>query len=72
MKWTKEKPMKSGWYWWRPKKNFVPHIAYVVWESVIHPVQKDRMFVLYPPFSVEFTVNERGGEWAGPIQEPEE
>lgn len=70
--WTTETPTEPGWYWWRPEKNIVPHMVYVVWESTMRSVQKDRMFVLYPHSDVEFAVDERPGQWAGPIPEPEE
>lgn len=72
LQWTTELPTEPGWYWWRPEKNIVPHMVYVVWESTMRSVQKDRMFVLYPHSDVEFAVDERPGEWAGPIPEPQE
>ena len=57
LQWTTETPTEPGWYWWRPEKNIVPHMVYVVWESTMRSVQKDRMF----------------GEWTtAPISEPQE
>lgn len=72
LKWTKEKPTEPGWYWWRFEKNIVPHMVYVVHESTMRPVQTDRMLILYPNSKKELDVETRGGEWAGPIPEPED
>ena len=72
LKWTKEKPTESGWYWWRFEKKNVPHMVYVVWENTMRPVENDRLLILYPNSNKEFEVETRGGEWAGPIPEPEE
>lgn len=72
LKWTREKPTEPGWYWWRFEKNIVPHMVYVVHESTMRPVQTDRMLILYPNSKKELDVETRGGEWAGPIPEPEE
>lgn len=72
LKWTQEKPTGPGWYWWRFEKNIVPHMVYVVHESTMRPVQTDRMLILYPNSKKELDVETRGGEWAGPIQEPED
>jgi len=72
LKWTKNKPTVSGWYWWRFEENIVPHMVYVVLESVLRPVEKDRWLILYPNSTEEFEVETRGGEWSGPIPEPED
>ena len=67
MKWIKEKPTKPGWYWWHIKSGFIPDMVYVT-----KTVGKDRMIILYPHSDKVLYADECGGEWSGPILEPEE
>ena len=60
LKWTKEKPTKDGWYWFR-HKAFNTYIAKVTCGGTI-------LFGQY--FNVKDINND--AEWAGPIPEPEE
>jgi len=62
--WTKEKPVKAGWYWFREIGDIV---------SIVK-VREDKG-ILYTQSSVwyaPFMVRDSGGEWAGPIPEPRE
>lgn len=71
MKWTTEKPTKPGWYWWRryPKKK-----AYKV------EVKRGRGVLRGNQWLEVYWEGERvarfdepvRGEWAGPLDEPEE
>ena len=72
LRWTKEPPKDPGWYWWRPDKWNDAQIVFV-----------DRWIFCKTHrlgFSAKFLKNWKeghdvaalDGEWAGPIQEPEE
>ena len=61
MKWTKERPTESGWYWFRDTTFGVTSVL----EVKIH---RDKSIRIGPCYDGEIT----RGEWAGPIPEPEE
>ena len=72
LSWTTEKPTQTGWYFWRLRKGGV---------AITERVERieDRMHSTGIQFYVEsFTndpsepVKEIGGEWAGPIEPPED
>ena len=71
LKWTSEKPKDIGWYWYRPEPRFIPRMVYVCWRY--EPNKDPRWCVIIPcNCDMWLNVNEFGGEWAGPIPEPEE
>ena len=62
--WTKEKPIKEGWYFWRGTKATKDRRK---WKTLFYDMRNDYFWgagfmVLHPI----------GGWWAGPISEPEE
>ncbi len=65
MKWTKEKPTQNGFYFWRKKD--VDENALTV--AVVR--MSDRTAKIIGCETV-CCIDDVGGEWAGPIQEPEE
>lgn len=65
MIWTTEKPTKPGWYWWRREKGFIPSFLHVTTDHL-----KGTGFFIVGAYTVRF--QNIGGEWAGPIPEPEE
>ena len=56
--WTREKPTKPGWYWWRQTKRHYGEIVCVI-DIDILTVNRNGVIT-----------EVRGGEWAGPIPEP--
>lgn len=71
MKWTSEKPTKPGWYWYRRG----PALGWCV-VTVDHLITwANRCLVDTPQLVViDFAVplDEMGGQWAGPLEEPQE
>jgi len=67
MRWTTERPTKPGWYWWRANAESFesPHLIDRVGD--IHGGD-----VLYCATCDDDHMEERDGQWAGPIPEPEE
>ena len=61
LRWAKEPPKEPGWYWWRWCRGAELVPLYV----------RDGLIVEYPHQSLVRVVD-LGGEWAGPIPEPEE
>lgn len=64
MKWTKEKPRKTGFYWWRDKE-FSPMATIIAAD-----VENRESIIVGSAKVIDFT--KAGGEWAGPIPEPED
>jgi len=62
LKWTKEKPTKDGYYWYKDKIT-MQMIAFV--DASTEAVE----FFVFPE---ETCLDALDGEWAGPIQEPME
>lgn len=72
LRWTKEKPTKTGFYWWCDKK-FVDLTASLVGLTasiVAVDVENRESIIIGAEKVVDFT--KVGGEWAGPIPEPED
>lgn len=63
LKWTREKPTEPGWYW---HCKYMPSIVRVVKPS------SGRMFYYISGYPDQYDVLNDDGEWAGPIQKPEE
>lgn len=67
MIWTHEKPTQPGWYWWRNTGL-----------SVVGRTQVCKVSIYKGKYRAMFIDGERplvadlAGEWAGPIEEPEE
>ena len=59
MKWTKERPTKTGYYWYFDVAD--PQICFI-----------DDGRVYFTGDEVSDDVEVLGGEWAGPIPEPED
>ena len=61
MNWTTEKPIRPGWYWFRP-------LADLAAEPEMVQVYEDNgvMYLTWPDDRTEELTNVRG-EWAGPI-----
>lgn len=60
MKWSKEKPKKTGWYWYRDSVIETPFIGKLQGSCISFP---HGMYIY---------VDDAPGEFAGPIPEPEE
>lgn len=60
MTWTTERPTEPGWYWWRGHPDYNGKIGYLT----------DSKVIIFPVGSGH--IDEMGGEWAGPIQKPED
>jgi len=64
MKWTRDFPAVEGWYFWRRNSRSGDSLH---WAAVFYESAADSFFEanikVGPP---------HGGEWAGPIPEPEE
>lgn len=65
LKWTKEKPTENGFYWWRNKE--VDGNTLTV--AIVRMSDRTARFIGCDPFCCLDGV---GGEWSGPIPEPEE
>ena len=63
LRWTKEKPTKNGWYWWRTGGGC--NLRGIV--SVC--IETDIMVLAGGIYKY---LSQTTGEWAGPIPEPEE
>ena len=63
LRFSKEKPTEPGWYW---HGKYKPSIVRVVTPS------SGRMFYCISGYPDQYDVLNDDGEWAGPIQEPEE
>ena len=77
MTWTTEPPQDSGYYWWRYRKGFIPQIVYLLWEGCFFQVAADapnRLLVEHWADKIDRAKDAKtyGGEWAGPIPEPED
>ena len=59
-RWTREHPSVPGWYWWRQSRESDPSVVHLF-------VDYEGLWIADPGF-----VMRTGGEWAGPIPEPEE
>lgn len=62
LRWTKEKPEKPGWYWWRFDRVYGPRIVCVeddTYKLVVYGIKEYCEWVKFVH-----------GEWAGPIEEP--
>lgn len=67
MKWTADLPTVTGWYWWRIKEK--------AWMGIHHVQQSiDESGACYCAVTTTEgdTVEDLGGEWAGPIDPPDE
>lgn len=72
MKWT-IKPKIYGWYWWKQEKDIIPQMVYLTWEANMFKEGKIRLVFLFPMFTNEIkSVEELGGYYFGPIEEPNE
>ena len=63
MQWTTEKPTVEGWYFWRRNGKGGDSMH---WEAYFYEEATD---IFWRGKSIEFSP--KGGEWAGPIPEPE-
>lgn len=64
LRWTKEKPTVSGFYWWRDT-------AFDIMATIVAVDVENRASIIIGSENVvDFTKVD--GEWAGPIQEPED
>lgn len=75
MKWTKEPPRKVGKYWWRHESFKRDSVMYMILD-VQEDMDRPGVFFQTEYDSAETddcaTVDELGGEWAGPIPLPDE
>lgn len=67
MKWTDESPTEPGWYWYRQKEN-VPE---KYWRPHQVVAVDDCLFVSTTKHGNDREVKFFTGQWAGPIEEPE-
>lgn len=64
MRWSKSKPKKPGWYWYRSERGFV-------WIENIDLVKGELCTVSMKDGST-YRLRGYDGEWAGPLSPPEE
>jgi len=67
MKWSKDLPQKSGWYWIREKHpcdGYIKTIILVEISEVLGPIRRDGA---HPMSCKEWDV-----DWSGPIKEPKD
>ena len=62
LKWTREKPTKNGWYWWRTGGD-------CNLRGIVSVCIETDIMVLAGSYKY---LSQTTGEWAGPIPEPEE
>ena len=60
--WTKDKPTKAGYYWYREARTYVVEVCFVRGERIVYKCGHD----------CDKDLSELAGEWAGPIPEPRE
>lgn len=73
MKWTSEIPTQFGLYLWRHNKDFLPHIALLQIDKYGYGGKKAMRAIYHTIHEYQYKYAEDiGGEWAGPIPEPEE
>ena len=76
MKWTKEPPRQIGRYWWRPENSHSNSLDVCEVLDVQEDMDRPGVFFQTAFDSAETddcaTVDELGGQWAGPIPLPEE
>ena len=65
--WSKDQPTVPGWYWW--KRGARTSIVHVVWEPTD---SEGRGYFEVRGETILWTLNSLSGEWAGPIQLPNE
>lgn len=65
--WTKEKPKKAGWYWYRSKNARTRIVEFDERNGTLVIVGKTNRYGLSTPFP--YGVN---AEYCGPLEEPEE
>lgn len=61
--WTRQKPAKPGWYWWRAESSATPCVFRVDQDHI----QRENLITLGRAI---LYLDEMPGEWQGPI-EPE-
>jgi len=67
--WTKSKPTKPGWYWYRKPSNFFSIPVYFFGDNKISvPILHGGAYCLSGITDIGISM----GEWAGPISKPEE
>lgn len=71
MRWTKEKPTATGWYWYRGDYDPSGKEAQPL---VVHMDTEGKVLLLSPrawkPFTEYPDLDVLNGEWAGPIEPP--
>ena len=65
MQWSTDKPTEPGWYWWRSKYGIVRIVQVHSW-----PNPKAGLSFWLP--DVNHNVDTTEGEWAGPLEQPNE
>jgi hypothetical protein len=68
MNWTRDRPTKTGWYWWRDPeyRENLPEVCKVYrdrFEAILRITWNDSSGADYP-------VTDYDGEWAGPLEPP--
>ena len=64
MKWSRDKPTKPGWYWWRNQSSYEPKLVDVT-------IDGRGLLKSGPPANfreVGARVGITGEEWAGPVE----
>jgi hypothetical protein len=70
MNWTREKPTKPGWYWW--KLDNYARVVMVDTGEWDRERGEPRLIFTQPGMEMAYRVSEWDGEWAGPIPKPGE
>lgn len=71
MIWTTDKPTRPGWYWWRnPELHYRAQVCRVSHARAPH--DGEALGVAYTDGERYTLADMVGGEWAGPILEPDE
>jgi hypothetical protein len=77
MQWTTKKPTnreptKSDYYWYKPTERIqwkYPWAAFFIWGGVVSVFKG---WVAIPGHKTNYKVEDLEGEWAGPIEPPQE
>ena len=68
--WTDGPPVCAGYFWWRQTPGCVPEMAHVIRDSCTREHGTDSLLAIFIASSQPKPVEEIGGQWFGPIENP--
>lgn len=71
MKWT-TKPKMYGWYWWKPEKDIIPEMMYLMYNDTSIIGERPELVAMFPyETSLKYTpIIQLKGYYFGSIEEP--